>query len=129
MTPELQIEYVPGVCNIGPDEIARRRNLGWVALAITLVLMFTLAWTGVNSWWRLFVFFPAMTSASGFLQVHFHFCSGFARVGVFNFGSIGETNKVTDEISRAKDKRRGGQITLYAALVGGAITLFAVLLN
>ena len=42
MTPMPQIEYVPGVCNIGPDEIARRRNLGWVSLAISLALMLAL---------------------------------------------------------------------------------------
>ena len=35
-------------------------------------------------------------SASGFLQAYFQFCSGFARIGVFNFGSLGQTNKVLE---------------------------------
>ncbi len=129
MTMQLtQIEYVAGVCNIGPAEIARRRNLGWYALAFTLVLLLTLKWTGINPWWRLFVFFPAMTSASGFLQAFFHFCVGFARMGVFNFGSVGQTQKVIDEFSRTKDKNKGIQITLYAALIGAAITIISVVL-
>lgn len=118
-----QTEYVPGVCNIGPDEIARRRNLGWVALAITLLLLLTLVLTGVNPWWRLFVFFPAAMSASGFLQAYFHFCVGFARIGAFNFGSAGQRHSVPDEFSKTLDRGRGNQLALYAALIGSVIAI------
>jgi hypothetical protein len=128
MTPMPQIEYVPGVCNIGPEEIARRRNLGWVSLAIVFVVLLALILTRVNPWWRLFVFFPATTSASGFLQAYFHFCAGFARIGVFNFGHIGETHKVDDEYSKKKDKKKGNQITLYAVLIGGVTVIIALVL-
>ncbi len=123
-----QIEYVPGVCNIGPEETARRRKLGWVSVVIALVLLLALVWAGVNPWWRLFVFFPAALSASGFLQAYFHFCSGFARVGVFNFGSIGQMQKIDDEISKTKDKKKGNRITLGAVLIGGVVAIIAVVL-
>ncbi len=121
-------EYVSGVCNIGPQEIARRRNFGWGALAATVVLLLVLIWTGVNPWWRLFVFFPAAMSASGFLQAYFHFCSGFAQRGVYNFGQLGETIKIDDAPSRAKDKRKGNQIMLYSALVGIVVAVFCAIL-
>jgi hypothetical protein len=123
-----QIEYIPGVCNIGPDEIARRRNLGWVALAISVGLLLGLILTRVNPWWRLFVFFPATTSASGFLQAYFHFCAGYARIGIFNFGPVGERHKVDDGFSKKKDKRKGNQITLYAVLIGGVTVIIGLLL-
>lgn len=119
-------EYVPGVCNIGPEEIARRRNLGWSSLAVAIVLLVVLIWSGINPWWRLLVFFPAMLSASGFLQSYFHFCSGFARKGLFNFGPLGTQQKVTDEASKAKDEKRGKQIALYAFLIGLAAAILAV---
>lgn len=119
-------EYVPGVCNIGPQEIARRRILGWVSLAITIALVLILVLTKVNPWWRLFVFFPAGLSASGFLQARSHFCSGFARVGAYNFGPAGQTTKIEDEESRKKDRRKGNQITLYAALIGAAVAVLCV---
>ncbi len=122
-----EIKYVPGVCNIGPGEISRRRMFGWVSLAISVVLLAALMWARVNSWWRLFVFFPAVMSASGFLQAYFHFCFGFARKGVFNFGSPGTTQQVGDESSKIKDKNRGNQITLYAVLIGVVISIFSVL--
>ena len=123
-----QLEYVAGVCNIGPEEIARRRNLGWVTLAVTVVLLGVLVWVGVNPWWRLFVFFPAMMSASGFLQAYFHFCSGFARKGIFNIGSIGQTHEIRDEISKVKDRSKGNRITIYAVLIGAVVAIVSVFL-
>ena len=48
-------EYIPGVCNIGTEEIARRRNFGWGAFAVSVVLLIVLIWTGVDQWWRLLV--------------------------------------------------------------------------
>ncbi len=122
------MEYEAGVCNIGPEEIARRRNFGWGALATTVVLLLILIWTGVNYWWRLFVFFPSTMSASGFLQAYLHFCSGFAHRGTYSFGPLGESIKIDDELLRAKDKRRGNQIILYAALIGLAVAILSAAL-
>ena len=119
-------EYVPGVCNIGPDETARRRNFGWIALAVAIVLFAILWWTGVNPWWRLVLFLPVAAAASGFLQAHFHFCAGFARQGLFNFGPLGQAQQVKDEASMAKDRRKGTQITLISALIGAAVALASV---
>ena len=102
-----QTKYIAGVCNIGDEETARRRTFGFITLAVAVVLLAILVWAGISPWWRLLVFFPATMSASGFLQAYLNFCSGFARRGIFNFGSIGETNQVADEAARSQDKRRG----------------------
>jgi len=120
-------EYIAGVCNIGPEEIARRRIVGWGSLVITLVIFIVLVWSGVNPLWRVFIFFPAALSAAGFLQAYFHFCAGFARMGVFNFDAVGQTEHVTDESAKTQDKKRGRQITLYAVLIGMVITIIAVM--
>jgi len=122
-----QTDYVAGVCNIGQEEVVRRKNMGWVAFAVTLVLLAALVWAGVNPWWRLLVFFPATLSASGFLQAYFHFCSGFARKGIFNFGSLGQTSTVTDKPSKIKDKSRGNTILLYSVLIGAAMAIISML--
>src|ERR1700690_3894174 len=120
--------YVAGICNIGPEEIRRRRTTGWVGLIIALILFAVLFWTGVDPWWRLLVFLPATLSASGFLQAYFQFCSGFARRGVFNFGAIGQMNPVADDASKAKDRRWGNRITLYAVVIGALIAIACVFL-
>ncbi len=118
--------YVAGVCNIGQAEIAGRRAFGWVMLGVALVLVAALATAGSARWWRLFVFFPATLSATGFLQAHFHFCVGFARRGIFNFDAIGHTHAVTDDAEKAKDRVSGARIMRYSVVIGAAAAVVAV---
>ncbi len=124
--PSSNFSYAAGSCNIGPEEISRRRNLGWVSSVIVLLLFSVLVWIGVNPWWRLLIFVPATMAASGFLQAYFRFCSGFARLGVYNFGPTGQRHEIADEDSKKKDRKRGLEITVYAALIGAAITIFSI---
>jgi len=117
-------EYVPGVCNIGPAEIRRRRQSGWIGVGATLLAWVLFAVFGVPSPWRLLLFFPAAIGASGFLQAALHFCAGFGTRGVFNFGPVvGSTQAVEAAESRRKDRRKSRLIGLYAALIGVAIAV------
>jgi hypothetical protein len=120
--------YVAGICNIGPEEIRRRRATGWVGLIVAVIVFAVLFWIGVNPLWRLFVFFPAALSATGFLQAYFQFCTGFARRGIFNFGTAGQTNAVADDTSKAKDRKRGNRITLYAVTIGIVVAIVCVII-
>jgi hypothetical protein len=119
-------EYVPGQCNIGLEERVRRRNFGWVSLAVGVVVLVALLGFRVNPLWRLFLFLPATAAASGFLQAYFHFCSGFARTGVYNFGPPGPTTAIVEEDSKRKDRRKGNQITFYAVLIGAAVAILCL---
>lgn len=119
-------EYIPGVCNIGPQEINRRRRTGWIGLGVALFVFIILSGITSNHWWRLLIFFPATLSASGFLQAHFHFCAGFARKGVFNFGEVGKIQEVTDNSAKTKDQQKGKRITLYAAFIGAVVAFICV---
>ena len=83
-------EYAPGVCNIGPAEIGRRRRAGHVGLIVTVIVGVALLATGVPAPWRLILFAPAYTGAVGYLQAYFHFCVGFASRGVYNFDELGQ---------------------------------------
>jgi hypothetical protein len=118
------MEYVPGVCNIGPAEVRRRRQSGWVGVGATLLAWVLFAVFRVPSPWRLLLFFPAAIGASGFLQAALHFCAGFGTRGVFNFGPVvGSTQPVEAVESRRKDRSKSRLIGLYAALIGIAIAV------
>ena len=117
-------EYVPGVCNIGPAEIRRRRQSGWIGVGATLLAWVLFAVFHVPSPWRLLLFLPATIGASGFLQAALHFCAGFGTRGVFNFGPVvGSTQAVEAAESRRKDRGKSRRIGLYAALIGIAIAV------
>ena len=61
-------------------------------------------------------FFPCNDIGIGLPPGIFPFLLRLCANGVFNFDSVGQMQKVTDEFSRTKDKRKGIQITLYAAI-------------
>jgi hypothetical protein len=122
-------QYIPGVCNIGPAEIRRRSQSGWFALGVTVVLWAAFFVFRVPAPWRLFLFFPSMISATGFLQAAMHFCAGFGMRGVFNFGQVvGKTESVEQAEFRRKDQRKARRIVLLSALAGLVVAAAGFLL-
>jgi hypothetical protein len=118
--------YIPGVCNIGPAEIAMRKRVGWGGLVVTAIAWIGLVYFSVNHYWLLLLVFPASMSATGFLQGYLHFCAGFGMRGLFNFGSeVGKTETVQQQEFRAKDKKRAQEIFLYSVIVGIVVALIA----
>jgi len=112
-------EYIPGVCNIGPSEIARRRRSGWIGLAATLLLWAVFVLLNLPAAWRLILFFPATMSASGFLQAYFHFCAGFGFKGVYNLVKpAGQTETIQQKEFRRKDRQKALKITGLSILSG-----------
>jgi hypothetical protein len=109
--------YIPGICNIGPAEIKRRRQSGYIGLIVTIILWAVLAAIHSPAGVRLLVFFPVMMSASGFIQSYKHFCAGFGMKGLFNFGTeVGQTDTVAQKEFRSKDRREALQILGYSAV-------------
>jgi hypothetical protein len=118
--------YQPGVCNIGPDEIRRRRRSGFIGLIGAVGLFAVLVAVGAPPIARALVGLPTVIAASGFLQAHLRFCAGFGQLGVFNFGTVGDTEQVIDDTARAKDRARARQIGLASFAVGIAVAILAV---
>lgn len=119
--------YAPGVCNIGPAEIARRRRAGHVGLAAATAVFAGLAALKAPPAARFAVALPAAVAASGYLQARFHFCVGFGSRGLYNFGELGPTIEVDDDAARAADRAKSLQLALACAAIGGAVGLGAVL--
>ena len=126
--PDEEPAYRPGVCNIGPEEIARRRRAGHVGALATLVVLATLIAVGAPPLARLLLVLPAAGAASGYLQAWLKFCAGFGAAGIFNLGPLGTTTAVADDDARARDRVRAFQIGLASLVVGLAVGLVAVAL-
>jgi hypothetical protein len=122
------VNYQSGVCNIGPEEIARRRRAGHVALIVSLALFGLLLAVAAPHWMRLALVLTAGGSASGYLQAWFHFCAGFGSSGVYNFGPVGTVEHVVDPAARARDRLKSLEIGLASLAIGLAIGIGAALL-
>ncbi len=120
--------YRPGVCNIGPAEIARRRRGGHVGVLASVGLLGVVVAGDAPPLVRLLVAIPAAGAASGYLQAWSHFCAGFGSRGVFNFGPLGRTQTVTDPEARARDQAMARRIGAASVAVGALVGIVAVLL-
>jgi hypothetical protein len=123
-------QYIPGVCNIGQAEIARRKRIGWAGLILTIVFLVLFARFDAGGLWLLFIFLSSTAAASGFIQGRMHFCAAFGLMNVFNFGSdAGKTDTIIQAEFRAQDKKKALQILGYSTLAGLVVTLAAFLLK
>ncbi len=121
-------DYQPGVCNIGPAEIARRRQAGHIGLAVTLATLIVLIVLRVPPVFRLIVAVPAAGTAITYLQAVLHFCVAFGSRGVFNFGPLGDRRQIADPVARARDRARVWRMVLAGLAVGALVGVVAVAL-
>jgi hypothetical protein len=122
-------DYRAGACNIGPEEIAQRRRMGLVFLAIAIGLALLLLAIDAPAWTRIAVW-PVLAAAFTTLeQVRRRFCVVFGLAGVRNFGrEVGHTEHIEDDEARAADRRAAIVMATYCSLAAAAVTALFVIL-
>ena len=127
----MELTYAPGACNIGPEEIDRRRKaavaglVASVGFAAELIFGFGSAPGGLE---RLLVALPLTGAAIGWIQARRRFCMAYGLAGTFNLGTIGEMSRVTDQAALAADRRTALIIAAQGLAIGvGGALLFLVL--
>ena len=121
-------QYRAGACNIGPEEIARRRRGGLMGVGIAAVIALVLIAVGAPPLLRLVVFPFLAGGLISLEQARRHFCVGFAMAGIRNFGPLGTPQAVDDDVDRAADRRAGLIMTGYMSAIALVITIVLVLL-
>jgi hypothetical protein len=120
--------YQPGVCNIGPAEIASRRRVGIIGLVIAVAYIIVAVLLGWPAPWRLFVFLPVALGANGFLQAGLHFCVNFGMRGLFNFGALGTEESVMEAGFRKKDQSKAILIIVLSIVIAAVFALASLLI-
>ncbi|MGP8217000.1 MAG: hypothetical protein ACLQQ4_15640 [Bacteroidia bacterium] len=120
---EEQSGYIPGACNIGKEEVRRRRNGAIFSGILSVLLIAILLLTHADKLWRLLIFIPVTSFATGIQQWYYRFCLGFGMKGVFNFKEPGQTTTVEGDEMRKADKRKAIKMIVTAILFGIAATI------
>ena len=119
--------YQPGVCNIGPAEIRRRRQIGFLGLIGAVALAGLLLAVDAPAWTRLALALPVGVALEGFIQARERFCAGFAMAGLQNMGELGSESAIEDDEALAADRRKAMRIhamaTVGAVAAGVAFAL------
>jgi hypothetical protein len=125
---DTKLEYIPGTCNIGPEERKARRNVAVFSgiLGITLIILFLIF--HVDKIWRLMLFLPATSVGIGFQQWYNKFCVAFGLKGVFNLGHIGKTVSIDQKEYLKKDLAKARKMIMLGIVFGLIVAiLFCIL--
>jgi hypothetical protein len=121
-------KYIPGVCNIGREEINQRKLVGMIGLVITVVTLLLLTFFNASFGLKLIVIIPAVISSMGFLQARAHFCVFYGWASLFNFDSLGKKNKVEKDEYVLLDRKKSLRIVLYSLLIGFITGIVAIII-
>lgn len=123
-------EYIPGVCNIGPEEVKQRRGIGINWLIISSALLGFIYFLHLNPFFRLIIALPLIVSASGFYQAAFHFCAGYGNAGLYNVAkSVGKYESVEKAEFRRLDKKKAQRIFTLSIITAIIIAVFSYFLS
>lgn len=112
--------YIPGFCNIGKDEVAKRKKELNVAVIITLALT-VLSFHFYHSLFvLLLLFFSSAFTLLMYLQVRSRFCVLFGWIKKINFGKLGNLQKINDPGQIARDRKKV-LVMLMQTLAGGVL--------
>lgn len=115
--------YIPGTCNIGKEEIKRRKLAAAFGILTVIIFIAVFQMLEIVKIWRLFLFFPVTFTVIGILQVYMRFCVNFGSRGVYNFGKTGNTHHVKEDEFIKKDKAKAQQMILIGLVSGIAAAL------
>jgi hypothetical protein len=124
----MDARYRPGVCNIGPHEIARRRRGGYALFAVTIVLGLVLVALGAPPVARALVALPLAAGFATWLQARRRFCAGFAFAGIRNLGGPLDREQVEREEDRRADRAAALRLVRDGVLLAVLPTAVLVLL-
>jgi hypothetical protein len=124
-----QAKYIPGVCNIGPQERVLRSRGGWIGTVAFMALAVYFHFAGFPKWVNYFLFIPALMGAIGLLQFYSHFCVNFGLRGLMNVDKEAfKAEPVERAEFRALDRKNAWRIISIGFGIALAATLLAYFL-
>lgn len=121
--------YVPGACNIGPQEIRRRRAFAVAGIVAAVVMLAVLVAIDAPAWSRLLLLAPLTGGIFSWLQARRRFCAAYAFAGIASFGTNADMQRgVQDAEARRADLAAVRRMGRDALLIALPITIVAVLL-
>jgi hypothetical protein len=120
--------YRPGVCNIGPREIAKRRAFGVAGIVSSIVLGIVLLAIDAPPAARAIVIVPLWGALISLEQARRKFCAGFAYAGIRSVTGSDATESVADPADLAVDRTAARRLVAQCGVVAVVITAVFVLL-
>ena len=121
-------EYRPGVCNIGPREIAKRRAFGIAGIVSSVVLAIALVAIDAPDIARAIVLIPLWGAFVSLEQARRKFCAAFAYAGIRSVNGSDATESVGNAADLAVDRAAARRMVAYCGAIAAAIAAVFVVL-
>jgi len=115
------LDYIPGECNIGREEIARRYRIGYFGVILAVIVILIIGVAGLPRDARFLLVFPVALALTGFLQATSKFCLAYGLKGVFSTKGLRQISRVTESDARRADRRTA--LSMIAIVGGGSIAI------
>lgn len=116
--------YIPGVCNIGNEQLAKRKRFLAICLAVTFLAAMAIYFFEIDGSIRWIMFIPFCVSAMATQQVMFKFCYRFGLTGLYGFGKVGYDKKVPENQFRELDRKKSMKMLVNSLVIGILLTTF-----
>lgn len=120
--------YIPGTCNLGIDEVEKRRRNIKIGLLAAILGIICMQYFNLSREWRLLIFIPLFYSAICYFQARQKFCVVYGVLGIFNFAKLGNYKKVVDDEYKKLDRKRALQILFISLSSSLIVTIVYYLL-
>ncbi|MFZ1676279.1 MAG: hypothetical protein WAT91_03345 [Saprospiraceae bacterium] len=129
MIPETkEYHYKPGTCNLGKQEIDRRFRIGFIGLGLMIILIISIEFFRLPSFYKIFLFLPAFYSVSGFVQAFNKFCYIYGLKGIASLTGRKKFQDVSDEAFAKADHKKAFFIITITTLSSAALTILYIYL-
>jgi len=115
--------YIPGTCNIGNEQLTKRKQFAVKCILGTLLCILFLQLFHLNKMWRLPVFILFTASAIGVQQVFYKFCYVFGLKGLYGFLEADKVKSVEGEEYRKLDRAKARRMLISSLLIGLILTV------
>jgi hypothetical protein len=122
------LSYIPGTCNIGPQERVLRRMVGYVCVGFFIALFLVFDFTHAPFHLRLVLLLPAFIGSVGFIQDAMHFCVNYGFRGLFNLTQAAGKSETVDQAEfRRMDQEKAVEILCLSLVAALVLTYFALI--
>jgi hypothetical protein len=120
-------KYIPGVCNINPIEIKRRKQSGYFSFAVAATGLGLLLF--MHAPWPYFItlFIPLFIGTLSILQAKNRFCVAYA-ASKQHHADDGDIETITDEDAQKADALKARSMYLKSLIISLAGTILVCLL-
>jgi hypothetical protein len=123
MQKEIEVnEYLPGTCNIGPDEVRRRYRIGFIGLFLMIVYILFVKWLDLPDIYKLGLFIPAFYCVSGFLQAIKKFCFVYGWRGLSSLSGMRKFQTIKGKNFLKQDRRTAINFVLIVTFCSIVLT-------